>query len=258
MDLDTLGALIRDDDPTGPSPTTVDRLVTGALHRGRRRRTGHRFAAGMAACALLVTGVAVVTQWPGRAVEVGPVAPTVTLAPTAAARPSGSLTPSTSGGPTSRGVKPPSGAEVLALFKAKLPRSFTYSQIDTKIGMAGEASVAFTVKDTAGRAFVGGGIYNKFEGLDCPPDSCVEEPLADGTVLVMRDPKGEKAGEGAWYYFQRADGSWIWLGQRNAFQGNGPVTRPAVPLSETEVRRLLTAPEWDPLVKRCRTAGSAC
>ena len=69
---------------------------------------------------------------------------------------------------------------------------------------------------------------------------------------------GDKAGEGAWYYFKRSDGSWVWFGQRNAFQGNGPVTRSTVPLSESEVRALLTAPEWDPLVDRCRLAGPAC
>lgn len=252
MELNTLGELIRDDEPTRPSPTTVDRLVTGALRSGRRTRIGRRVAAGVAGCALLVSGAAVVTQWPGRAVEVGPVAPTPS------ARPSQSLTRSSTEPPMSRGVKPPSGDEVLALFKARLPRSFTYSPIDTKVGMAGEASVAFTVKDTTGRAFVGGGIYNKIEDLECPPDSCVEEPLADGTVLVMRSPENEKAGEGAWHYFERADGSWIWFGQRNAFQGNGPVTRPAVPLSGTEVRQLLTAPEWEPLVERCRAAGPAC
>lgn len=242
MEPNPLDELIRSDEPAAPSPQTVDRLVTGALRRGRRSMIGRRVAAGVAGGALLLTGVAVVGQLPGRGLELGPVAPTATA----------TSTPDP--------VRPPTVLDVMSVLEPAMPAGAELSEIDTTGAPEGEVAVSFTMTDRAGRAWVGGGIDNEIDDTECDAaDGCTRESLGGGTVWVARNLPGEKAGRGTWYSFQRPDGHWVWFGQdNNVSGGNGPVTRPEVPLSEDQVRRLLTAPAWDALVARCVAAGPAC
>lgn len=262
MDRNPLDELIRRAEPAGPSASTVDRLVTGALHRGRRSLVLRRMAAGIACGALLTTGAAVAGQLPGRGVEAAPAAPSATATPTPAR--SASVAAPTPAAPTNTPAgttgPPPSHLDVLKVLRPALPKGSKVSQIGDD-DLVGQVSVMFTMTDADGRAFVAGGVYNDLEDLPCTAgDGCTQETLAGGNLSVMRDPGGSrgKAGDGTWYYFERSDGSWIWFGQRNAFEGNGPVTRPEVPLGDPEVRQLLTAPAWESLVERCRAARDSC
>lgn len=253
MELDTLRELIRTDEAPAPDLETVDRMVGGALHRGRRTLVGRRAAAGVAAGALLATAAAVAVQLPGRPVEVGPADPpaTTVASPTSTPRPTPSPT-------RAAAVEPPTRTEVSKVIRAAMP-GFTGSRYSPDFALDGEVAVAYTATDRAGRAWVAGGIDNEIKKGACAggPD-CRREPLAGGTLLVMPLPKG-KIGEGAWYYYHRSDGSWVWFGQQNAFPAQAKkITRPTVPLDKAEVRALLTAPAWDPLVQRCRAAGPAC
>lgn len=256
MELNTLGELMRDE-TQGASPpgSDVDGLVAEALRRGRRTVIRQRVVAVVAGCALLVTGAAVAAQIPaGRSVEIAPAAPTT-------AAPSPKPTRPASTAPTLSNEPGPAVHEVLALFQAQLSDQFRYSEIsDDRAPVAGEVGVSFTLTDRAGRSWAGGGIDNDIDNLSCKAaDGCTERPLDGGHVLVMRTPDSwGKAGDGTWYYHQRSDGSWVWFGQNNVLQGNGPVTRATLPLSEDEVFALLTAPAWDPLVERCRAAGPEC
>ncbi len=260
MELNTLGELIREDDPDGVSPQTVDRVVTGAVRRGRRTRTAWQAAGGLATCALLVGGVAVAAQWPGPAVEIAPGGPpaTTSVRPSATAT-SSPMPASSTPTPTATRVKPPTQREVLAVLTAGLPSRFEVGQARLKDrSPESGVSTSFVVTDRAGQAFVGGGVDPAIN-LTCDPKTCTRKALAGGTVLVLRSPAGEKTGDGTWYYYERPDGGWVWLGQDNALNGGkAPVSRPELPLTEAEVRTLLTAPGWDPLVKRCRAAGPAC
>jgi hypothetical protein len=263
MELNTLGELMRDEAQDAASPgSEVEPLVAGALRRGRRTVVRQRVAATAACCALLVAGAAVVIQLPGRTVAMAPAGP-----PTAAAEPKPTPstptqpTPSTPTQPAPGDVEAPAVQELLALFQEELSDRFRYSEIsDDREPMAGEVAVAFTLTDRKGKSWAGGGIDNEIDNLRCvAADGCTRQSLAGGEVLVMRTPDSmKKAGEGTWYYFKRSDGSWLWFGQNNAFEGKGPVTRATLPLSKAEVFALLTASAWDPLVERCRAAGPAC
>lgn len=260
MELNTLADLIRSDEPVDPSPGTVDRLVTGALRQGRRTRIGRRVAVGLAGGALLVSGAAVVGQWPGGPVEVAPAAPAATATASVTPEPSESPTPSESDRPVSRAIKPPTQREVLSVLKSGLPPGFEVGQARLKdASPESGVSTSFVVTDEAGRAFIGGGVDRADTEVECDPGTCTREELAGGTVLVLRSPEGEKTGDGTWYYFQRPDGGWVWIGQDNALDGGSrPVSRPELPLTHAQVRSMLTAPGWDPLVARCTVAGPAC
>lgn len=247
MELNTLGDLIRDDEPAGPSAETVDRLVTGALRRGRRTRIGRRVAAGVAGCVLLLTGAAVVGQWPGRALNSGPVGPTATMSASPSIKPNND--------------RPPTYIDVMNVYETLLGQDFRYSGITNAGELPGQVSVTFTATDSAGRAWMGGGVDNEMAAEvveECDPETCTRETLAGGTLTTTWSPPGDKVGDDRWYSFERPDGRWAWFGQANHFEGNGPVTRPEVPLTDAQVRALLTAPEWDALVERCAAASLNC
>jgi hypothetical protein len=240
MELNTLGELMRDEtQDASPPASEIDRLVAGALRRGRRTVVRQRVAAAVACCALLITGAAVAVQIPGRTAEIAPVAPTSQAGP-------------------------PTVTELLTFFQTHLPDEFGYSEIsDDREPMAGEIHVSFTLTDPAGESHAGGGINSGTEKPRCEAFlQCRREPLAGGTLLSMRTPPSEVVGEvDEFYYLQRLDGRVIWFSQGNSFPSRSKrkeITRPTVPLSRAEVRALLTAPAWDPLVARCAAAGPAC
>lgn len=256
MELNALGELIRQDEPAGPPARTVDRVVTGALRRGHRTRIGRRVAAGTTGGALVAAAAAAVLPWSGPSAEIAPAAPPTTVATSPSSNPSRSPSPT----PTPTTVKPPTQREVLSVLTAGLPSRFEVGRARLKDeSLESGVSTSFVVTDRAGQAFVGGGVDPAVKGLTCDPETCSKKDLAGGTVLVLRSPEGEKTGDGTWYYYERPDGGWVWLGQDNALNGgNEPVSRPELPLTEAEVRALLTAPGWDPLVERCLAAGPEC
>jgi hypothetical protein len=259
MELNTLGELMRDETQDAAFPgSDVEPLVAEALRRGRRTVVRQRVVAAVAGCALLIAGAAVAGQLPGRSVQMTPAAPTTTAArpepapTTTTARPEPAPTPT-----AERLESPPTVTEVLTFFQAHLPDEYSYSEIsDDRAPMAGEVGVSFTLTGPTGLTWAGGGIHLEADDQPCrTAEGCVSTPLAGGRLRVMR---AEDKGDGTWYYHERADGHSVWFFQDNEQRSSGRINRAKLPFSESEVKALLTAPGWDPLVTRCAAAGPAC
>jgi hypothetical protein len=89
---------------------------------------------------------------------------------------------------------------------------------------------------------------------------CSVERVKGGGMLYTRQEL-ESSGNGthyaATYTYERPDGRYVNFGQSNVFNPDG--RRSSLPLTDDQVRDILTAPEWDGLVADCRPdPGANC
>lgn len=228
----------------------IDALVRGAVTHGRRRRGRRRIAGavtGVVAAGVAVAAIATSVPALRAAQEVDPVAPPPSAATT---EPTPSQTPS----PTGRVSGSPK--QVQATVTDLLPSSLTVAQASSardvgSNGFAWENSAALTVTDAKGTSYlnvaIGNGGY--VDGCLGLPD-CEQTTLPDGgTLWITRSPSGDKAGADRTFTYDRPDGSHLFMMERTYAEGNGPVTRDTVPLSDAEGRALVTSTAWDALFR---------
>jgi hypothetical protein len=233
-------------------PVDVDALVGGGIRRGRQRVAARRARAAGTVAALSVLAIGVASLYRPGQVAAPAGAPTPT--PSATTRtPSPSPTPSAASTRPSTGTFP-TGAQVLGVIRARIPVTFKQSEILVIDDRAPGGS--FTVTDALGSAWIGGGVGNQsdspFTAAACKAPFCTVSMLDDQQLLTSVD--AEKSGQGVWYTLMRADGTYVWLGQRSGFSGNGPATRPGRPLTDAQVMAILTDPAWDALLATMPTS----
>lgn len=238
-------------------PVDIDALVSGGLGRGRRhlaarRATGAGVVAVLAVAAIGAVNLyrpsilgapgapstsAVATQLP----SVGPTPTSVSKAPSATRPATGTY---------------PTDSQVLNVIRGLLPKTFKQSAV--QLNGNGDLGGTLTVTDALGRAWIGGGAGNQdwspYLVSSCTPPWCTITIVNGQKLVVTVD--GEKAGQGAWYFLLRADGTYVWFGQDSHFGGNGPATRPGRPLTDAQVLAILTDPAWDTLLPSMPTGAS--
>ncbi len=242
-----------DADQIDTEDTDVDALVGGALRQGHRRRarrrvgaavTGSVVAVGLAAAVLVGGATSARTGVPVPA----PAGPSVSSAATPSAK-----TPSataTSAPPASTGRLSGAPAQVEVTLATLLPKSITVTRAvsDSSTAAEGRELNAYLVlRDAAGvsntSAGVGAGRYTDICASNNP---CTETEVGGGTLWVTGGgPDPDKAGDDQSVFYNRPAGGHVWLTQTNFADGNGPVTRPGLPLTDSEVRALVTSSAWD-------------
>jgi hypothetical protein len=142
--------------------------------------------------------------------------------------------------------------EILAVIETKLPGEL---KVAAHHGLGTWSIVAMAISDPQGLTWVDARVGTTGEdGWDpCrAADSCSVEGVKDGTLFILEELKsgGNSTHYSASYTYQRRDGRYVYFVQSNVFDPDG--RRSALPLSDDQVRDLLTAPEWDGLVADCR------
>jgi hypothetical protein len=241
MDQNELNTLLRDADRIDRLPP-IDTLVDEGIRRGRHRlRTRRLTAVGVLGTSLATLGAVVAFGLPAGG-------PGTTIAP--AAVPTAKPSPSESSKSTSDKGSLPKFADLKRIIKSNLPDEL----IMRKAVPADERNntmIIFELGDEDGYSWAGGGVSRTdwFGPIPCEAaQGCTESKVDGGVLRISRDT--EKVGDGTWYSFERADGSEVWFGQRNAFDGNGPVTRERLPLTDKEVIKIITDPEWTKITDR--------
>ncbi|WP_377494495.1 hypothetical protein [Microlunatus sp. GCM10028923] len=234
METHDLQTLLRAAD-RADRPAPVDALVEEGVRRGRRRLRDRRLTAlGAAGATLATAGALVAFALPGGG------SGGVTIAP------AGTPSASRSIEPKKAQERLPTSAELRKLIKANLPEGLTLRKASGEDGMIG-----YELGNKDGYAWSGGGVQRMdwFEPASCEEaQGCTLLKVDGGEVQISRDT--EKVGNGTWYTFVRDDGAAVWFGQRNAFDGNGPVTREELPLTDKQVIALITSDDWTPWLDR--------
>lgn len=241
MEQNELNSLLREADRID-RPLPIDTLVDGGIRRGRRQLRNRRLTAvGALGTTLAALGAVVAFGLPtggGTGVTVAPAAvPTSKPSPSEASKPPAD--------------KLPSVAELTKIMKAHVPDDLTMRKVTPTEALVSNTTIVFELGDDDGYAWAGGGVFRTswFGKMPCTPvQGCEEREVEGGVVQISRDK--EKVGDGTWYWFLRSDGTQVWFGQRNAFEGNGPVTRDRLPLTDKEVIALITDPAWEKLTDR--------
>lgn len=240
MEQNELNSLLREADRID-RPLPIDTLVDGGIRRGRRRLRNRRLSAvGALGTTLAALGAVVAFGLP-------PGGTGVTIAP--AAVPTSKPSPSESSKPPAD--KLPSVAELTKIIKGHVPDDLTMRKVTPTEALVSNTTIVFELGDDDGYSWAGGGVFRTdwFGKTPCnAAQGCTESKVEGGVVRIHRDK--EKVGDGTWYYFKRSDGTEVWFGQRNAFQGNGPVTRDRLPLTDKEVIALITDADWEKLTDR--------
>jgi hypothetical protein len=207
----------------------VDSLVEEGVRLGRRRLRDRRLTAlGAVGATLVAAGAIVAFSLPGGT------GGGVTVAPAGTPSASRSIEPTKAGG------RLPTTAELQKVIKAELPEGLTLRKPDGEDGM-----IVYHLGDKDGYAWSGAGVQRMdwFGPVPCTEaQGCTVTEVEGGEVQISRDK--EKVGDGTWYTFVRDDGAAVWFGQRNAFEGNGPVTRETLPLTDQEAIALVTSDAW--------------
>jgi hypothetical protein len=146
----------------------------------------------------------------------------------------------------------PKQLEILAVIEAKLPGEL---KVAAHHGLGTSSIVAIAISDSQGLTWVDARVGTTGEhGWDpCrAAHSCYVERVKDGTFYTLEELKtgGNSTHYSATYTFERSDGRYVYFGQSNVFNPDG--RRSSLPLSDDQVRDMLTAPEWDGLVADCR------
>ncbi|MEU9046426.1 MULTISPECIES: hypothetical protein [unclassified Kitasatospora] len=250
-------------------------LVAGGYQRGRRRwrrRSTAAVVGGAAALALVGTGAVYLAGAPG-AKGAGTVA--AASAPTAAAG-GGSGSPAAT--PTTAGSSAPtviSGDEVLATFRALLPKGETTdakgrgTDDDKANGTFVGADVVFD--DGQGKSLVEIGIQKHRPGQgqprSCPTDfklarvdSCAVTTLADGSRLMLEqgyEYSDNRADTKEWSAsLVGPDGREINVSEWNAPQEKGaPDSRPTPPLTLDQLKAIVVDKSWDRVVAAVKFDG---
>jgi hypothetical protein len=239
MEQNELSTLLRDADRIDRLPP-VDSLVDEGIRRGRHQlRTRRLTTVGVLGTTLATLGAVVAFGLPTGG-------PGTTIAP--AAVPTAKPSPSEKSTPDKGSL--PRFADLKKMIKSNLPDDL----IMRKAVPADErdnTTIVFELGDEDGYAWAGGGVARTgwFEPVPCEAaHGCTESKVDGGELWISRDT--EKVGDGTWYRFKRADGTEVWFGQRNAFEGNGPVTRERLPLTDKEAIKIITDPEWAKITDR--------
>lgn len=234
METRDLQTLLRAADQSD-RPAPVDALVEEGVRRGRRRlRDRWLTALGAVGATLAAAGAVVAFALPGGG------SGGITVAPAGTPSPSRSVESTKSDG------RLPTSAELKKLIKAQLPEGLTMRKVGGEDGM-----IAYDLGDEDGYGWSAGGVHRMdwFGPVPCTEaQGCTVTKVDGGEVQISRDT--EKVGDGTWYTFVRDDGTAVWFGQRNAFDGNGPVTREKLPLTDKEAIALITSDDWTPLLDR--------
>lgn len=233
METRDLQTLLRAADRTD-RPAPVDSLVEEGVRRGRRRLRDRRLTAlGAVGATLATAGAVVAFALPGGG------SGGITVAPAGTPSPSRSVE-------TTKEGRLPTSAELLKLIKKNLPEGLTLRKPGGEDGM-----ISYHLGDEDGYAWSGGGVQRMdwFGPIPCTEaQGCTVTEVEGGEIRISRD--GEKVGDGTWYTFVRDDGAAVWFGQRNAFEGNGPVTRDELPLTDQQAIALITSDDWTPWLDR--------
>ncbi|WP_152360218.1 hypothetical protein [Microlunatus speluncae] len=235
METNELNTLLRQADEID-RPVPVDTLVEGGIRRGQHQlRTRRLTVAGALGTTLAAVGVVAAFSLGG--------GPGVPMSPAAV--------PTTKPTPTQPAPKPaddgtlPSVAELSKVIKSNLPDGLSMREV-VPTQEKGNTDIVFELGNKKdGYGWAGGGVFRNswYDDVPCDPaGGCTETEIDGGVLQISRDT--EKVGDGTWYWFRGSDGTGVWFGQRNAFEGNGPVTREELPLSDKEAIELLTDPKW--------------
>ncbi|MFJ5138062.1 hypothetical protein [Streptomyces sp. NPDC088707] len=253
---DELGAILRH---TGDAFAADDRreLVEGGLRRGRRRLVRRRLAMTGGALALAAVGI-------GGAYG-GSLLPSAADAPDTSVAAPPKSTATTDPVP---GKQLPGGAripvkDIAAALRANTPAG-TW-EIDGLDGFGQSAGGVFD--DGKGKAAVTVGLFRTGTGeagedqVACPDkvavpyDDCTEENLAGGSRLMILqgyEYPDKREETKAWRaVLLTKDGFLIDVSEYNAAAEKGaPVSRENPPFTPAQLKALVTAPDWGPLVAR--------
>ncbi len=241
METNELQTLLRQADQVD-RPLPVDTLVEEGIRRGQHRlRTRRLTVAGALGTTLAAVGVVA-------AFSLG-AGPGVPMSPAAVPTPKPSPTqPAESKSKADEGTLP-SVADLKKLIKSNLPDGLTMRKV-VPTQERGNTDIVFELGDDDGFAWAGGGVSrtNWFDKVPCTDaQGCTESKVDGGELRITRDT--EKVGDGTWYWFLRDDGTEVWFGQSNAFDGNGPATRDQLPLTDQEAIELITDPAWEKITQ---------
>ncbi len=245
MEENELSTMLREADRIDRLPP-VDSMVNEGIRRGRSRLRTRRLTA------LGVVGTSIAALATVVALTAPTIGPGVTVAP--AAQPTSKPAPPE---PSKQAAKDkgklPSVHDLTKIMKANLPGGLTMADVQPT-QKRGNTDIVFELVDEHGRGWAGGGVARtswaswEDHGPCKAAQGCTETKIDEGTLRITRDL--EKVGEGVWYWLRRTDGTAVWFGQANAFEGNGPVTRDRNALSDKQAIKLITAPEWQELGDR--------
>lgn len=236
----------QDQPGTGDDPgvgTRIDQLVIGPTREGRQLRRRRALVALVSLAAVLCTvGIArALTLDNGSSFS--PVRPTRS-----------SPTPQSSPGlgvPT-RGAMTQKQLAILAVVKAALPEEV---EVTAHHGIGRRSIVAVAISDSQGLTWVDARVGTTGEqGWDpCQAaKSCWIERVKQGTLYTLHEVEtgGNETHYSATYTYVRSDRRYISFNQTNVFDPDGRRSSP--PLTNDQVRDLLTAPQWDGFVADCR------
>ena len=221
----------------------VDLLVIGASQQSRPGR-GRALAA-------LVSGVAVI----GAAVGL---AGSLALGHDQASTPARTTPSSVSvqgsrapGVPTSSSGMTPKQLQMLAVIEAELPGKL---KVTNYHGIGNWSVVAMAILDSQGYTWVDARVGTMGEAGWDPcrgVASCSVERVNDGTLYSLWEieTSGNSTHSSVSYTYERPDGRYVYFNQSNVFDPEGRRSSP--PLTDDQVRDMLTAPEWDALVADC-------
>jgi hypothetical protein len=144
-------------------------------------------------------------------------------------------------------------AQILALVRAKLPGDV---QPQAQHGVGEASVVAMAISDRQGYTWVlarigtvGGDGWDPCRAVR----SCSVKQLKGGGTLYTLDEVetgGNSTHYSASYTYERPDGRYVYFNQSNVFDANG--RRSSLPLTDKQVARIVTAPEWGTVVADCR------
>jgi hypothetical protein len=221
----------------------IDELVIGPNRQDRPllgRRAVTALVSGMAViCTVGLTGV-LTSNGDNSS---GPVQPTP-VSPTSQDSPAVDV-------PTSSAMTEKQLA-ILAVVKAALPDEL---KVTAHHGIGRRSIVAVAISDSQGLTWVDARVGTTGEqGWDpCQAaKSCWTERVRQGTLYTLQEVEtgGNETHYSATYTYVRPDSRYISFNQSNVFDPVGRRSSP--PLTDDQVRDLLTAPQWDGFVADCR------
>jgi len=222
----------------------IDELIIGGT------RPGRRFVRGRALTALII-GVAVIsalglagTMSLHHGNVIAPATPTPSATTLGGSPPPALTTPSDE--MTQKQL------EIVAVIKARLPRTLKVTA-DHGIGKSSVAAMA--ILDSQGYTWLDARVGTTGEvGWDpCRAvRSCSVERVKDGTLYDLQEVEtgGNSTHYSASYTFERPDGRYVYVNQSNVFDAER--RRSSLPLTDHQIRDIVTAPEWDAVVADCR------
>ncbi|MFD4661206.1 hypothetical protein ACFWP2_36975 [Kitasatospora sp. NPDC058444] len=254
-------------------------LVAGGYQRGRRRwrrRSTAAVVGGAAALALVGTGAVYLGAPGGR--DAGTVSAASAPVSTAATAATGTTSAAAAATPTavkSAAPTPVSGDEVLATFRALLPKGETTEAkgqgTDDQRQGGTYASASLVLDDGHGRSLLQLGIQKHWpkqtQAPTCPTDfklaridSCADTTLPDGSRLLLEqgyEYSDNRADTKEWSaVLTGPDGRSISVHEWNAPKEKGaPDSRPNPPLTPEQLRAVVTDRSWDRIVAAVQYDG---